>query len=896
MARDMSRARDDDDGDDDGGGTDFPTPIITGVNPASGTPGTLVTITGLQFGGRTNASVSFIPDGLDGAEAEIVSWAAKKVEARVPSIQALGAAGIGTVALQTKFGEGDSGAFTVLDTVAPRISGFNRASSLPGDELRIYGEHFGVGGTPGTWVTFAGVGVPVLWWSPGEIAVRAPALAAVGGAGDRPAVVGAPWGQSAPGSFTLLDPPAIGAVTPAEAPPDAEIVVTGVGFGAFAPGQSAAVLQLTVAETGELVETAMDVLGWTPTEVRAVVPGLDRIKATGPKDVLIRMPLATSPPAAFEVIDIGSITSWTRIEPHARSEDVQAGLAAGMRAEVADALWLLGRQWTLGELQGENRGSPVVARIEGESAPLRRWRPGRDGPAADLPPGAPLEAVVEREPVFGEGGEGPLAFGDRRLAVEAGLQFLRILAANVTPEASAERLRSAFLERYALSAPGEDERKRLDPGSARFLALAAGRVPDGALMYGELRSALPPERGGSGTLPDKPQIPRNERGPVLEAVAAWFDWCEQLAAEPAQDQATWDPMRLEYAFAVSADGFDGEIVLEAPEYFEGRLDWPAFVRSPGGALGGEREEAAPHPIAATVIPSPATYPGMPAARWWEMEDRRVDFGSVDAGPPDLVRLLFIEFASVFGNDWFTIPVDGVPAGSISRITSLSVTDTFGETTNVPIFRETGPGGAWRMFQLTGDEERRELLVLPPTIVGGLESAPIEDVALLRDELANMAWAIERIVTGPGGRPVRRHEAEQQARARADAGAPAPSAAGTPAYRLMTSVPESWIPFVPQPQNGARWLLRAAMRRPAPGGSGALEAIDPLGAILRSGVEPFRLRDEEVPRGGAVVTRTWQLARGAGGGTHLWIGRRKQAGSGEGSSGLRFDVIDEAPGP
>ena len=48
-------------------------------------------------------------------------------------------------------------------------------------------------------------------------------------------------------------------------------------------------------------------------------------------------------------------------------------------------------------------------------------------------------------------------------------------------------------------------------------------------------------------------------------------------------------------------------------------------------------------------------------------------------------------------------------------------------------------------------------------------------------------------------------------------------------------------------------------------------------------------EEEVPRDGVVVTRRFQLARTPGGGTVLWVGRRKQAGQGEGCSGLKFDT-------
>ena len=43
-------------------------------------------------------------------------------------------------------------------------------------------------------------------------------------------------------------------------------------------------------------------------------------------------------------------------------------------------------------------------------------------------------------------------------------------------------------------------------------------------------------------------------------------------------------------------------------------------------------------------------------------------------------------------------------------------------------------------------------------------------------------------------------------------------------------------------------------------------------------------EEEIPREGMRVTRTYQLARWQDGSTHLWIGRRNVVGSGEGSSG------------
>ena len=42
-----------------------------------------------------------------------------------------------------------------------------------------------------------------------------------------------------------------------------------------------------------------------------------------------------------------SITTWTRLEPICREDDVRAGL----EARVHDPLWMLGRQWQMSELR-----------------------------------------------------------------------------------------------------------------------------------------------------------------------------------------------------------------------------------------------------------------------------------------------------------------------------------------------------------------------------------------------------------------------------------------------------------------------------------------------------------------------------------------------------------------
>ena len=102
------------------------------------------------------------------------------------------------------------------------------------------------------------------------------------------------------------------------------------------------------------------------------------------------------------------------------------------------------------------------------------------------------------------------------------------------------------------------------------------------------------------------------------------------------------------------------------------------------------------------------------------------------------------------------------------------------------------------------------------------------------------------------------------------------------------MPDDLIPLLPVQDETSSRLKRGAL---ASIQDGTIEGIlEPQGCILDPGHELF-LQDEEVPLEGARVTRSYQYSRWIDGSTHLWIGRRKQPGRGEGSSGLRFDVVE-----
>lgn len=408
-----------------------------------------------------------------------------------------------------------------------------------------------------------------------------------------------------------------------------------------------------------------------------------------------------------------SVTSWTRLEPRARSDEMRVGL----QARVCDPLWLLARQWQLGEFRGEDAGSPILARVQTERSKLSRYQPGpwRGTPGSaitiDRTRSLPLETLVERERVRPEldrvrGG----ARTDIRLAVEAGLHFFRMLGRTLAPTAVAD-YKAAYLSRYGIPPANDEERRSLDRESLRVLDLMAGRALDGARLCADLSPALRPAGGGPGTLPAQPPVPEADRGKVADAARAWLDWYDALFSEPAPgDASPWVPERMEYEFAVSAQTSQGEVWLAAPEYVEGHLDWHSFVV---GATTPATLPAEPDVVAQAVIPAPVTYRGMPANRWWEFEDADVNLSGLDAGPADLAQLLLLEFALVYGNDHFVVPLE-VPAGSLCRIRSLVVADTFGTRTLIrPAGQVDGPSAPWRMFSLSRHPRTGAAAAAPP---------------------------------------------------------------------------------------------------------------------------------------------------------------------------------------
>lgn len=606
-----------------------------------------------------------------------------------------------------------------------------------------------------------------------------------------------------------------------------------------------------------------------------------------------------------------SLVGTTRLE----TLPTAISMKTGLQAPLADPLWLLARQWQFNEFQGEDAGTPLKLRFAVQGTPIDAFRSGSDAQqqpwqALDA---VPLETHVEAEPVWAT---------HPRLRGEAGLQLLRM--------ASDPAQRDALLAAYPLHLlPPTDA--TADQAGLLWSQLFHQRTLDASTLRQDLQPLLV-----GGVLTGVPAALDAAMQPLLQR---WLEWYDALVYEGDADNPSWQRERMEYAFALKS----GNVALDAAEYTDGHLDWDDFI-----ATSAPGDAAPTHTFSvAQRIPTPVRYPGMPAERYWEFEDGQVNFAGAEAGATDLARLCVTEFALSFGNDWFMTPVR-LPVGALYRLENdaFEVVDSFGIAATVRPIQPLGQT-PWQMYALRAapnlENRLANTLFLPDSLDGVQEGAVLEHTLLVRDEMANLAWAIEKTVQGASGEPLDRDmEAKGLAFSQQiEFPKPDPADAQTVPppqliYRLATPVPANWTPLLPVRKPGDLSLdielARAGMKRFYPDPVTLARQDDdydtflanldaqanfitplvidqdanikaytfyPRGWLLRSNPnqpmaddDTLQLEEAEVPRIGASLKRKFQYARSSDGRSWLWIGRSKLAGRGEAASGLRFDVTEK----
>lgn len=591
---------------------------------------------------------------------------------------------------------------------------------------------------------------------------------------------------------------------------------------------------------------------------------------------------------------------WSGLEPRAREVDFADALAV----RIHDPMFMLARQWQFGEFAGEDGGSAVLATIARRVTPV--------SPADGIDADAGLEPVVEAVPldfppvVRARLGRTALSFLDTAAADAA-------VAAGgaLVPPWDPARYRELFRAELGIQ-DGEPSgvlasaRDRAAPRASRVRQALRGRAVDGLRVFRALSAAMTaadlPPSVAAGTSPEHLPI-------VLNGLSAYRRWFLDTYGDPAAGTGWWRADQLEYGGAVTAAGPQGTDRLTLDEHVGAHLDWYSFdqsTRAPGTPSTSTLDVR-------TVIPTPADFPGMPKPRWWQFEDAAVDLGKLRADTTDAARIVVTEFALLFGNNWFVVPCSQA-VGTVAQVEGVVVTDVFGWRTLVTA--PPTPSGAWSDWDLFGLSPRPSApspiplpqhLFIPAALAHYGQGRPVESVVMVRDETADMVWAIEqRIPDGLGGAQegadaVRRLRQEQLALA-ADGSATEGGAAGGPVtlrYVAQSEVAENWIPFlpvhVPDDLRAIR-LQRGAIQRTLPP---AGTRVRPVTTILRQGVAddesaagPYYLDEQEVPRAGVVVSGVLRRGRRFDGVPVVWHARTVTTGRGGGRSGLAFDRVHE----
>jgi hypothetical protein len=603
---------------------------------------------------------------------------------------------------------------------------------------------------------------------------------------------------------------------------------------------------------------------------------------------------------------IPTITTWNRLEGRPRT----ANFDRALKAEIRDPLWMLSKQWQMGEFLGEDAASAILAKVHLKTTELTTYQPG-DAITSPFDTNTPLEVKVEHQAISFKSGEQEISL-DLRLLM--GRQWLKLLNANsltLKDESNSLTLKDEYLSKYGFSQPDPDDISDVHLCShievwQQFAAIA-NRGLDGYELYLDLKLAA-----------DKVSPPEGSEEKLKLLGVKFISWFEKLYYQPIEDNnPSWKPSYLEHQFACSAPKNEGEKVLITDEYYHGHLDWynldihdvkETLTNNGGGETAST--ELVENQFTLSFLPSPVTFPGMPHNRWWTLEDWKTNLGNINPSTPDINQLMLLDFSLNYANDWFIVPFT-LSIGSIAEVSGVMVTNVFGEK----IWIEAAGKGKdeewnkWGMFNLNV-RGKMEIptdlsLLLLPTAPKVLEGKPLEEIFLLRDEIANMVWGIESKVPLATGKSKAGREAGIELRNKYQQFV-VPSAEPQDnvendakiKYQIVNTVPEEWIPFIPvhkekEASNRQIQLQRAAMPRILEEDTVTPAKIEPRTSILREGLdkgETYFLHEEEIPRAGIKVHKSFQRTRWLNGKVFTWVGFRKQVGRGEGRSGLAFDQI------
>ena len=577
---------------------------------------------------------------------------------------------------------------------------------------------------------------------------------------------------------------------------------------------------------------------------------------------------------------------YRRFEPRTCRADYSRALSF----EAHDPMWMLARQWQYGRFQANDCGTAVAAKVSLKRFSLDKLRHSPDGEAlGNLNDREPWEPRVESVP----------AELTPAVRVEAAVHLQKMIRRSFPEQAAAllEKLRKTF--KLDMSPVPDEDGKGIgdlvDAVSAnrhRFAAVYEGRMFDGVAICRNVKKFMSTVKG---------IIPDIKAEELFVRYYTWF-----LTRYPSADVTTpcWNDEKLGYEFSVSS----GDRNYVAENYATGRVGWFTFD------CQSVDVEGKPYRKSFSYIPTQATFPGAPARRLWEYENRRVHFGNLtNKDVSQLASAVMMEYISLYSNDWMIVPVHTKP-GMVIDVEKVTVTDCFGcvqEIVHTPDEHDAKPKEVpftdrWDLFGIsradafkTGDFRTERGLLIPASLIRVDESEPIEEVQFMRDEMANMLWGVEeKINDGVGGTMDGKTLSVKVLSIIDSTGGPAVEAdpAAEFTYLVQNRVPVNWIPFIPQRLSGVvgREIRFRRGRMPLYYKDG-YRYVRPNTSTLaikkeNGKVVPRYVNEEEVLSYGTKVILTAQRTRWIGGRSYLWYGYAKRISAYQANSGLMFDEL------
>ena len=281
------------------------------------------------------------------------------------------------------------------------------------------------------------------------------------------------------------------------------------------------------------------------------------------------------------------------------------------------------------------------------------------------------------------------------------------------------------------------------------------------------------------------------------------------------------------------------------------------VRSRGGRIDWYSAEAQGHftwenQTRMLTTPEPVQFPGMPRARFWEIEDENVDPSRFGFDRSHLGTGLLIDLYSGVSNEWYGF-VWPAKLGTVSGPMEVEVIDTFDDRYPVT------PPIDWSLFKVRGIEDPHLLFWAhtAPSVTG----EPVETVHFTVDERTGRVWAQEVRI---GGRAV--------ATTSGDSPPPEGTTASefaTHVFRPTRGVRDHVHPYIPAGAPG-RQLTQGRLAEL--GGDSPVFTDLPVVRLLGETVPIHEIEAGVVLHHGMDVSRTWRFTRDAAGRPVLWIRR------------------------